>query len=96
MTILIYIAIFITIILLAMNIYVTYLLAKSEFFEPVQKYSQYAVIWLLPVIGAVVCYLFVQPTLGPPSGQYLNRDDAPEGEFMDFARSNKDYFGGHD
>ncbi|MBC3920433.1 hypothetical protein H8L32_23420 [Undibacterium sp. CY18W] len=96
MNILIIAAIFIAIILLAMNIYVTYLLAKSEFFEPVQKYSQYALIWLFPVIGVVVCYLFVQPDLEPPSGRYLNRDEAPEGEFMDFARSNKDYFSGHD
>ncbi|BBB58624.1 hypothetical protein UNDKW_0351 [Undibacterium sp. KW1] len=96
MNALIILAIIIVIVLLAMNVYVTYLLARSDFFEPAQKYAQYALIWLLPVIGAILCYLFVQPSLGPPSGQYINRENAPENDFMDFSRSNKDYFSGHD
>ncbi|MES2036850.1 MAG: hypothetical protein V4495_03350 [Pseudomonadota bacterium] len=96
MNALIVISIAIAVVLLAMNVYVTYLLVKSEFFEPAQKYAQYALIWLLPVIGAILCYLFVQPSLGSPSGQYVNRENDPESDFMDFSRSNKDYFSGHD
>jgi|GEM_PF-1944985 len=89
-------AVCIAILCLAMNLYVTYLVARSEFFDPVQKYCQYGLIWLLPVIGVVTCYLFVQPSLGPPSGQYVNREEASEGDFMNFSRSNRDYFSGHD
>jgi hypothetical protein len=53
--------------LLALNLYISYLVVKSDFYEPAQKYAQYALIWLLPVIGAIACYLFVQPTLGTSS-----------------------------
>lgn len=61
--------------LLAMNLYISYLVAKSDFYEPTQKHVQYALIWLLPVIGALACYLFVQPTLGK-SNQSAYEEDA--------------------
>ncbi|MFZ6747033.1 hypothetical protein ACO0LC_27715 [Undibacterium sp. JH2W] len=73
---LIVVAIIIAIVLLAMNVYVTYLLAKSEFFEPAQKYAQYVLIWLLPVIGVLACYLFVQPTLGSSGSHSFDGEDA--------------------
>lgn len=53
--------------LLSLNLYISLLVAKSDFYELGQKYAQYALIWLLPVIGAIACYLFVQPTLGTSS-----------------------------
>ena len=96
MNTLVIVTLFIAILCLAMNLYVTYLVAKSEFFDPVQKYFQYGLIWLLPVIGVITCYLFVQPSLGQPSGQYVDHREKTEGEFMNFSRSNKDYFSGHD
>lgn len=61
--------------LLAMNLYISYLVAKSDFYESTQKYVQYALIWLLPVIGAIACYLFVQPTLGTGSSKSTHVED---------------------
>ena len=61
--------------LLALNLYINFLVVKSDFYEPGQKYAQYALIWLLPVIGAIACYLFVQPTLGVGSSKSAHDED---------------------
>ena len=80
MNTLIIVTLFIAILCLAMNLYVTYLVAKSEFFDPVQKYFQYGLIWLLPVIGVITCYLFVQPTLGARSSKSTEDDGSATGD----------------
>jgi len=67
MDILLVVSISIVSFLLALNLYISFLVMKSDFYEPAQKYAQYALIWLLPVIGAIACYLFVQPGLGSSS-----------------------------
>lgn len=67
MDILLVVSISIVSFLLALNLYISFLVMKSDFYEPAQKYAQYALIWLLPVIGAIACYLFVQPGLGNSS-----------------------------
>ena len=86
---------FILLVLLSMNAYVHYLVANSEYYEPQQKYMQYALIWFLPVIGVLLCYLTVQTTLGPGTGKYSKDRLLDEGEHMDFQSSNKDYFDGN-
>ncbi|MCH8617786.1 hypothetical protein [Undibacterium sp. TS12] len=96
MNTLVVVAIFIVSVLLAMNLYVTYLLAKSDFYEPVQKYAQCGLIWLLPVIDALACYVFVQPSLGPPSGKYVDSDTIPDEDLIEFSLSNKGHAGSHD
>ena len=35
--------------------------AKSPYFEPGQKYAQYAVIWLLPIIGVAIMLHILSP-----------------------------------
>ncbi len=67
MNVLIVVTVCIVSLLLTLNSYISFLVMKSDFYEPAQKYAQYALIWLLPVIGAIACYLFVQPTLGTSS-----------------------------
>ncbi|MFZ6654385.1 hypothetical protein [Undibacterium sp. TJN19] len=61
--------------LLVLNLYVSLLVVKSNFYEPGQKYAQYALIWLLPVIGAIACYVFVRPTLGASNSQSAYDED---------------------
>lgn len=61
--------------LLALNLYISFLVMKSDFYEPGQKYAQYALIWLLPVMGAIACYLFVQPTLVTGSNHSVYEED---------------------
>lgn len=39
------------------NLYVHFRVLKSTSCEPGQKWAQYALIWLLPVVGAVLCCL---------------------------------------
>ncbi len=37
--------------------------AKSPYFEPRQKYAQYAIIWLLPIIGAAIVLHVLSPNV---------------------------------
>lgn len=46
-------------ILLIINFIVTYKLLKDEYYEKRQKTIQLFIIWLLPIIGAVIIYLFL-------------------------------------
>ena len=65
--------------ILGMNIYVTYKVHLSEYYDPAQKYIQYALIWLLPILGSTLCYLFVRDSVGRRSGieaDTLPYDDA--------------------
>lgn len=74
--------------LLAMNLYISFLVRRSDFYEPSQKYAQYVLIWLLPVIGALACYLFVQPTLGKSNQSAYDEEAA-------FVNGNDGYAGPH-
>lgn len=52
------------------NALVTFRILKSDYFEPSQKYTQCALIWLLPVVGAVLCYVFSREPSASRSGSY--------------------------
>ena len=70
------------------NGYVTYRVAKSDYFDLRQKYYQYALILLVPVIGAIVCYVFSRDSTEPHGGKY------PEERPYDFDASGN-YIGGN-
>lgn len=38
--------------------YVTVLLARSEVLSAMQLWAQLAIVWLLPLVGAVICHWF--------------------------------------
>jgi hypothetical protein len=40
------------------NAFVCYRVAKSDLFEPLQKIFQYLLIWLLPILGAILAFEF--------------------------------------
>lgn len=42
------------------NVIVCLRVARSDSFEPHQKYIQCVLIWLLPIIGAAVAYVFTR------------------------------------
>lgn len=44
-----------------MAAFTSWRLAKSDYFEPGQKYAQYAIIWLLPIIGAALVLHILAP-----------------------------------
>lgn len=56
--------------ILVVNLYVGYLIAKSDYYEPLQKYLQYGLIWLLPLAGALLCYAILKNITGKPGGRY--------------------------
>lgn len=70
MNILLVVAVCIVSLLLVLNSYISFLVVKSDFYEPAQKYAQYALIWLLPVVGVLLCYMFVRSVSGSSSGNY--------------------------
>jgi len=41
--------------------------SKSTYFEPGQKYAQYAIIWLLPIIGVAIVLQVLSPDVRPRS-----------------------------
>lgn len=45
--------------------------AKSDYFEPGQKYAQYAIIWLLPIIGAALVLHILAPDMRRPSPGWI-------------------------
>ena len=50
--------VFATLIAVSYQAYVTVLLARSGALSTVQLWAQIAVVWLLPLIGAVICHWF--------------------------------------
>ena len=51
--------VFLFAILLIINLIVTYKLLKDEYYEKKQKIIQLFIIWLLPILGAILVYLFL-------------------------------------
>lgn len=80
--------------LLAENIIVTVRVCKSDYYETRQKYFQYALIWLIPVLGALVCYLFVQDSSGTYSGKYADDNSLYDDGNVGIENADIDYFGG--
>ena len=52
------IAIAIAVVVLALNVMVSFSLAKNTLYERFQKIAPYALVWLLPLIGALVVHYF--------------------------------------
>jgi hypothetical protein len=50
----------IAVIVIALNVMVSGSLAKNTSYEPFQKNAQHALVWLLPVIGALVVHFFLR------------------------------------
>jgi hypothetical protein len=63
------------IVLLAVNVATTLRVLLAAGYTPKQKAWQVLIIWLLPVLGAVVCWFFVSSDRAPPGP--VRSGDAP-------------------
>jgi hypothetical protein len=54
------VAIILGVVALVANVYATRLVITDDTFEPAQKYCQAAIIWLLPLLGAVIVAGFIR------------------------------------
>ena len=77
------------------NILVSYRVARSNSFEPHQKYIQCALIWLLPVVGAAVAYVFKREPKMSIRGNPAETPSYGLGE-LSFGDGAGDYFSGGD
>ena len=66
-------------IVIAMNVVATGRVRKSDYYEPGQKRMQYALIWLVPLAGAILCYELSRQKLDAPSGRYRRTDTSVRG-----------------
>jgi ACR3 family arsenite efflux pump ArsB len=53
------ILVYLILVLIIGNLYVTYKLLRSEYYEKQQKIYQFLIIWLLPFIGMIVVLMFL-------------------------------------
>ena len=55
------------VLVVAWNLVATIRVAKSSAYENTQKIFQYWLIWVLPIIGATLCYVLVNETTKAPA-----------------------------
>jgi hypothetical protein len=80
--------------LVGMNIAATLKVHASSFYEKKQKSIQYALIWLVPVLGAILCYELARQNDGPHSGKYSEDPSLYDDGNVGIENANVDYFGG--
>ena len=59
-------------VIVLVNFYVTLRLWKLETLELFQKVAQSLIIWLVPIIGALIIWLVIKDDESPPSGRNPN------------------------
>ena len=75
------------------NVFVCYRVAVSDSFERQQKIIQCVLIWILPVLGAVVAYVFTREPKMTARGYAQNGSSYGIGDVGD-GNGDGDYFGG--
>lgn len=68
---------------LTMNVWATILVVRDSLSEPFQRIAQLLIVWLLPILGAIVV-LAVHRSAEKPSGKY--REIADPGDDFGFPR----------
>jgi hypothetical protein len=89
------ILIFFLAVIVLINIVVSIRIARGLDYEPIQKIAQYALVWFLPIIGALVVHHFV---LEKPSTLRKEPDHFVDSGHGDFYRNNSaaDDFSGNE
>lgn len=80
--------------LIGMNIAATLKVHASSFYERNQKSIQYVLIWLVPVLGAILCYGLARQDSGPRIGKYPEDTSLYDDGNVGIENANVDYFGG--
>ncbi|HTD06944.1 hypothetical protein [Undibacterium sp.] len=79
---------------IACNLYACFRVATSDSFERKQKYMQFILIWLVPVVGAAVVYVFTRESKSSDVRRY--RSGSALFGVEDISNGAGDYFGdGH-
>ncbi|MBT9523119.1 MAG: hypothetical protein IV101_19760 [Dechloromonas sp.] len=69
---------------LALNVHVTRLVLASGFYEPNQKRVQLAIVWLLPIVGLILVWVFLRFERPRAHVEYDHGDDdVPESVFAE-------------
>jgi hypothetical protein len=80
--------------LLGMNIVASIKVQVSKFYEPSQKAIQHLLIWLVPIVGAILCYGLARQSDGPHSGKYAEDISLYDDGNVGIENADADYFGG--
>jgi len=80
--------------LVGMNIAATLKVHASSFYEKKQKSIQYVLIWLVPILGAILCYGLARQNDGPHRGKYSEDTSLYDDGNVGVENANVDYFGG--
>jgi ABC-type nickel/cobalt efflux system permease component RcnA len=64
---------------LLLNVAVTSTVARSDLYEPTQKRLQYGLIWLIPVLGAVISWAVLRTSVEPA----MRRGDNDANPYLD-------------
>jgi hypothetical protein len=63
-----------------LNLCVTFFVARNAILNPQNKKAQYCLVWLLPIVGALISALFLRSIRDTPprkSGHIANEEDYP-------------------
>lgn len=52
----------------AINLYVSYCILSSNYYGVMQEIIQFLLIWLLPILGSLLCYSLAKPSFSRRSG----------------------------
>lgn len=71
-------------VLLVMNTLVTRSVLGAEFLEQQQKLRQVAIVWLIPIFGAIVIFVFLRANRerAEPESKHIRNEDDHSGTFM--------------
>ena len=81
---------------LVLNVWVTFLAIRSQLFENKQKWLQVLMIWLLPIVGALLVWHFARDTLPRKSTYGLNGHESMNDGDIRLENYSSDIFVGHD
>ena len=71
---------------LALNVHVTRLVLASGFYEPTQKRVQLGIVWLPPIVGLILVWVFLRPERPTSHAeQEVDDDDVLESGFAEKA-----------
>lgn len=63
------------------NLFVSLAVLRSEVLEPEQKIAQLALVWLLPVVGAILAWLVLRDDRQPRRGENPHADRHDPGDW---------------
>ena len=82
--------------IVGLNIYATAIVARSYYYDRGQKIVQYFFIWLLPAVGATLCWAIARSTEPPRVTTDLTDRPESQPDLYTRVQTGVEDFGGHD